>query len=115
MILIPDRLIHYGSPLLRIRKLNYPPGSRALWEDMMKSDIHPTLHPVIFIDGEHEIVTRSTMKSGEKREVNGVEHYVVNIDISAFTHPFFTGKQRLLDTEGRVERFRRKFGSRSSK
>jgi large subunit ribosomal protein L31 len=78
----------------------------------MKAEIHPTLYPVVFIDGDHEIITRSTKKSGETREIDGVEHYMIPIDISAFTHPFFTGKQRLLDTEGRVERFRRKFGSR---
>ena len=78
----------------------------------MRADIHPTLYPVVFVDGEHEIITRSTKKSSETREINGVEHYVIAIDISAFTHPFFTGKQRLLDTEGRVERFRRRFGSR---
>ena len=78
----------------------------------MKADIHPTLYPVVFVDGDHEIITRSTKKSGETREINGVEHYVVPIDISSFSHPFFTGKQRLLDTEGRVERFRRKFGKR---
>ena len=78
----------------------------------MKTEIHPTLYPVIFVDGDHEIVTRSTKKSSETREINGVEHYVIPVDISAFTHPFFTGKQRIVDTEGRVERFRRRFGSR---
>jgi large subunit ribosomal protein L31 len=79
---------------------------------MMKAEIHPTLHPVVFVDGEHEIITRSTKKSSETRMIEGVEHYVLAVDISAYTHPFFTGKQKLVDTEGRVERFRRKFGSR---
>ncbi|MGC6416162.1 MAG: type B 50S ribosomal protein L31 [Bradymonadia bacterium] len=78
----------------------------------MKADIHPTLYPVVFVDGEHEFITRSTKKSSETREINGVEHYVIPVDISASTHPFFTGKQRIVDTEGRVERFRRRFGSR---
>ena len=79
----------------------------------MKSEIHPETYPVVFVDGEHEIVTRSTKKSEETREINGVAHYVLPVDISSYTHPFFTGKQRLVDTEGRVERFRRRFGSRS--
>ena len=74
--------------------------------------IHPELHPVVFVDGEHEIITRSTKKSNETRTIDGVEHYVLPIDISAYTHPFFTGKERMLDTEGRVERFRRRFGQR---
>ena len=79
----------------------------------MKAEIHPTLYPVVFMDGEHEIVTRSTKKSSETKMIDGVEHYVLPIDISSYTHPFFTGKQKLVDTEGRVERFRRKFGRRS--
>lgn len=79
----------------------------------MKAEIHPTLYPVVFVDGEHEIITRSTKKSSETRMIDGVEHYVLAVDISSYTHPFFTGKQKLVDTEGRVERFRRKFGRRS--
>ena len=75
----------------------------------MKPDIHPDYHPVVFVDGEHEIVTRSTMTSRETREIDGVEHYVVKVDISAFSHPFYTGKQKLVDTEGRVDRFRKRY------
>lgn len=75
----------------------------------MKQDIHPEYHPVIFVDGEFEIRTYSTMKSRETREVDGVEHYVVPIDISAYSHPFFTGKQKLVDTEGRVDRFLKRY------
>ena len=75
----------------------------------MKPDIHPDYHPVVFVDGEHEILTRSTLKSGETKTIDGVEHYVVRIDISSYTHPFYTGKQRLVDTAGRVERFRQRY------
>lgn len=75
----------------------------------MKPEIHPAYYPAIFIDGENEIITRSTMKSEEKRDVNGVEHNVFNVDISSYTHPFYTGKQRLVDTAGRVERFKQRF------
>ncbi len=75
----------------------------------MKNEAHPEYHPVIFKDGEHEIVTRSTMTSKKTREVDGVEHYVVPIEISAFSHPFYTGKQKLVDTEGRVDRFMKRY------
>ena len=75
----------------------------------MKLDIHPTYHPVVFVDGEHEIRTFSTLTSKQKREIVGVEHYVFPIDISAYTHPFFTGKQKLVDTEGRVDRFFKRY------
>ena len=75
----------------------------------MKPEIHPNYHPVIFVDGEHEIMTYSTMTSGEKRDVDGVEHYGVQMDISAFSHPFYTGKQKMMDAEGRVDRFRKRY------
>lgn len=74
----------------------------------MKSGIHPESHPVIFVDGEHEIKTVSTLKSDQTRDVDGVEHYVIPIEISSFTHPFFTGEQRIIDTAGQVERFMRR-------
>lgn len=76
----------------------------------MKQDIHPEYYPVVFVDGENQFVTRSTRKSSETREIDGVEHYVINVAISAATHPFWTGKQRIVDSEGRIERFKRKYG-----
>ena len=75
----------------------------------MKDGIHPNYHPTVFVDGEHEIVTRSTTGSAEKRVIDGVEHSVIHVDISSYTHPFYTGKQRILDTAGRVERFRQRY------
>ncbi|NJN64086.1 MAG: type B 50S ribosomal protein L31 [Acidobacteria bacterium] len=80
----------------------------------MKKDIHPDYHPVVFIDGgtDFEIISRSTLKSDQKRVIDGVEHYVIRVDISSASHPFYTGKQRLLDTAGRVEKFSRKYANR---
>ncbi len=75
----------------------------------MKADMHPDYHPVVFVDGEHEIITRSTMTSKKTREIDGVEHYVISLDISGFSHPFYTGKQKLMDTEGRVDRFLKRY------
>lgn len=75
----------------------------------MKAETHPEYNPVIFKDGDDEIVTRSTMTSKKTREVDGVEHYVISLDISAFSHPFYTGKQKLVDTEGRVDRFMKRY------
>lgn len=78
----------------------------------MKEGIHPAYHPVIFVDASSgdEIITRSTMTSKETREIDGVAHHVIMMDITSFTHPFFTGKQKLVDTEGRIDRFRKKYG-----
>lgn len=75
----------------------------------MKTDIHPDYHPVVFVDGEHEIISKSTMKSKETRSIDGVDHFVINLDVSAFSHPFFTGKQKLMDAEGRVDRFNKRY------
>jgi large subunit ribosomal protein L31 len=52
------------------------------------------------------------MTSAETRDIDGVEHQVIRVDISSYSHPFFTGKQKVLDTEGRVERFNKRYGGR---
>lgn len=77
----------------------------------MRKGIHPDYHPVVFIDPSvgAEFVTRSTMTSDEKRKIDGVEHYVIRMEISSASHPFYTGKTRFVDTAGRVERFRAKY------
>jgi large subunit ribosomal protein L31 len=78
----------------------------------MKADIHPKLNPVVFVDGRHEIVTTSTMTSPEKKSIDGVDHFVVHVDISGHSHPFYTGKQRLVDTAGRIERFKARYAKK---
>lgn len=75
----------------------------------MKADTHPTNYPVLFVDGEHEWVGVSTLKSNETREIDGITHYVVRLDISAFSHPFYTGQKKLVDTAGRVDKFMRRY------
>lgn len=78
----------------------------------MKPEIHPSYMPAVFVDGDHEIITRSTMTSAEKRTIGGVEHNVIPVDISSYTHPFYTGKQRIIDTAGRVERFKQRYAKK---
>lgn len=75
----------------------------------MKKDIHPQMHPVIFRDASAgaDFKAMSTATSKEKEKVDGVEYYVVQLDVSSASHPFFTGKQKLVDTSGRVERFKK--------
>lgn len=74
----------------------------------MKTGIHPTLNHVVFVDSATgaEFPTLSTLKSDNTKKVNGVDHFVIMVDISSDTHPFFTGKQTLVDTAGRVDKFR---------
>lgn len=81
----------------------------------MKEGIHPTLYPVLFVDGEHEWIGTSTTKTANVRSINGVDHYVINCEISAFSHPFYTGQKKLVDTAGRVEKFMRRYGNQPKK
>ncbi|MEX2381250.1 MAG: type B 50S ribosomal protein L31 [Opitutales bacterium] len=77
----------------------------------MKKDIQPTLRPVAFVDVStgKRFLTRSTMKSGRKETIDGVEYDVVVIDVTADSHPAYTGEKRMVDTAGRVEKFTNKF------
>ena len=77
----------------------------------MKSDIHPDQHKVLFVDTAtgDEWVTRSTLTSKETREVDGEEIPVVKLEISAYSHPFWTGTMRELDSDGKIDRFRRRY------
>ena len=82
----------------------------------MQAGIHPEYKDVVFQDistGE-TFITRSTIEktSGETITLDGKEYPVVRIEVSSASHPFFTGKQSLVDTEGRVEKFRQKYGLR---
>jgi len=80
----------------------------------MKPEIHPEYHKVIFVDSATgtEWESRSTMTSKETRDVDGVEVPVVKLEISAVSHPFWTGKMRELDTDGKIERFRKRWGGK---
>ncbi len=73
----------------------------------MKNDIHPKTHPVVFVDTScgGEFISTSTLTSDSKRDIDGVEHFVINVEISSASHPFYTGKQILVDTARRVEKF----------
>ena len=81
----------------------------------MKKGIHPDYHPVVFRDrsADYAFLTRSTITSEKEIEWEDENTYpLVEIDISNKSHPFFTGKQVIMDTAGRVEKFRRRYGDR---
>ncbi len=81
----------------------------------MKPGIHPDYHPVVFQDRStgDAFLTRSTATSTRTIEwSDGNTYPLITVDITAFSHPFWTGKQRVLDTAGQVEKFRRRYGSR---
>jgi len=80
----------------------------------MKEGIHPEYHKVLYVDSAtgEEWVSRSTMTSKEKREVDGEEMPVVKLEISSVSHPFWTGKLRNLDADGKIERFNKRWGKK---
>ena len=81
----------------------------------MKPDIHPNYRPVVFKDNSADfaILTRSTVETKETITwTDGKEYRLVRVDISSQSHPFYTGKQNIVDTAGRVERFKRKYGKK---
>jgi large subunit ribosomal protein L31 len=83
----------------------------------MKKGIHPQYRPVVFKDFscDFAILTRSTIKTTETIEwEDGKSYPLIRLEISSGSHPFFTGKQKLLDTAGRVEKFMKKYGKPSN-
>ena len=83
----------------------------------MKKGIHPDYHKVLFVDTStgKEWISRSTITSDKTKEVDGEELPVVRLEISSESHPFWTGQQREVDSEGRVERFRKRYGQTTRK
>ena len=78
----------------------------------MKKGIHPEYHMVVFKDGltGTMFLSRSTMSSKDKvKYTDGNEYPLITLEISADSHPFFTGTQQLVDTAGRVERFNKRY------
>lgn len=78
----------------------------------MKAEIHPDYHAVLFRDlaSGKTILTKST-RTSQKTETweDGNEYPLVEVEISSESHPFYTGKQRIMDSAGRVERFNARF------
>jgi large subunit ribosomal protein L31 len=80
----------------------------------VKPDIHPDYHKVLYIDAAtgDEWISRSTLTSNETREIDGEQIPVVKLEISSSSHPFWTGKMRELDSDGKIDRFRRRYGKK---
>ena len=78
----------------------------------MKTDIHPKYKPVVFQDIASDFIflTQSTMSSKDTiKWEDGQEYPLIKVEISSHSHPFFTGKQKVADAGGRVDKFRRRY------
>jgi large subunit ribosomal protein L31 len=81
----------------------------------MKQGLHPANYrPVVFKDMSNDdtFITRSTINARETIDIDGVSYPLVKIEISNTSHPFYTGKQKLVDTAGRVDKFMSRYGNR---
>jgi len=78
----------------------------------MKPSNHPTYRPVAFRDRSAGLAFRtgSTLDSSQTIESGGANHPLMSVEISSASHPFWNGRERIVDTEGRVQRFHRRFG-----
>ena len=84
----------------------------------MKKDHHPANYrEVVFKDMSNEeiFITRSTIATRETIDIDGVTYPLVKLEITSASHPFFTGKQKLVDTAGRVDKFMSRYAVRKKK
>lgn len=78
----------------------------------MKKGIHPEAYRlVVFKDmsNEHTFITKSAVQTKDTIQLDGVDYPLVKIEISNTSHPFYTGKMKLVDTAGRVDKFRNRY------
>ena len=82
----------------------------------MKKGIHPDYRDVVFHDlsSDYKFLTRSTVQTKDTIEFEGQTYPLVKIEVSSQSHPFYTGKNVLLDTAGRVDKFRKRYGTKES-
>ena len=78
----------------------------------MKKGIHPEYRTVVFADVscDYKLLSKSTQETSETiKWEDGNEYPLIKIDISSASHPFYTGTQKVVDTEGRIDKFNKKF------
>lgn len=81
----------------------------------MKADIHPKYQAVVFQDvtSDFSFLTRSTLSSKETIKWEDGETYpLIKVEVSSNSHPFYTGKHKIVDTGGRVDKFRRRYAAK---
>ena len=89
-------------------------NSRASQIYAMRPDIHPEYRQVLFHDTsvDHYFLVGSTVQTEETLEYEGKTYPYVQLELSSASHPFYTGKQRTTDRDGRVAQFNKRFKSR---
>lgn len=79
---------------------------------IMKQGIHPEYHEVVFMDSAtgYKFLSGSTKNSSETVEFEGNTYPLIRVEISSDSHPFYTGRQKFTQADGRVDRFNKKYG-----
>ncbi len=80
----------------------------------MKKQGHPNYRNVLFVDSStgHKFICGSTLKTDETEEFEGVKYPVYKASISSASHPLFTGSKQFVDSEGRVDKFKKRYGKK---
>jgi large subunit ribosomal protein L31 len=86
----------------------------------MKPNTHPEYHEVIFFDSscDFKFLTRSTVETKGKEKMkwtDGKEYPMIRIEVSSESHPFYTGKHKIMDTAGRIDKFKQRFARSAEK
>ena len=84
----------------------------------MKKGIHPESYRLVAfkdMSNEHTFITRSSAASKESIEIDGVDYPLIKVEISNTSHPFYTGKMKLVDTAGRVDKFLTRYSNHMDK
>ena len=84
----------------------------------MKKGIHPKNYRLVAfkdMSNEHMFITRSTANSRETIEIDGTQYPLIKLEISNTSHPFYTGKMKLVDTAGRVDKFMNRYKNHYNK
>ena len=78
----------------------------------MKKGIHPDYHQVVFMDSAtgKKFLSGSTANSSETTDYEGQEYPLIRVEITSDSHPFYTGKQKFTQADGRIDRFNKKYG-----
>ncbi len=88
------------------------PGFPQLTGLAMKDGVHPEYRDVVFQDvtSDFKILTRSTLSSKETvKWEDGNEYPLVKVEVSSSSHPFYTGQNKVMDTSGRIDKFKRRY------
>ncbi len=84
----------------------------------MKKGIHPENYRLVAfkdLSNDHTFLTKSTINTKEQIEIDGVTYPLMKIEISNTSHPFYTGKVKLVDTAGRIDKFKSRYGKKLDK